>query len=341
VIPPANVIVPPSPVPVAVAVAVTPAVTPTTTPTPTPTPTPMPTPTPTTTTTTTTPPPPPPPPPTLTPPLKPSNASRPEDEGGSDSGKLVLPLLSESLYLDSLWETLSACLLELEHTSDHHAVLVLQPAVEAFFLLHSSSSTSRERSSESGTENLDVVAEIAPVSPIYSDNEGAAQSDAAAVAATPTAAAAGNNPPTVAMAASAGAALVPVANNPAVLPHTWDVNATAVQKVLPPDQLKFLKFAGKCTHSLFCFFFSPFFFIYTSLPLECYPPPSSLNPLEIHPQFTLHTIYHWLNWIGFRNPPNRSQSNSAANDDSSSGRAIFRLGRSHEGSRLRREAKVL
>ena len=40
--------------------------------------------------------------------------------------KPVLPLLSESLVLDSLWETLSACLLELEHTPDHHAVLVLQ-----------------------------------------------------------------------------------------------------------------------------------------------------------------------------------------------------------------------
>lgn len=40
--------------------------------------------------------------------------------------KPALPLLSESLVLDNLWETLSACLLELEHTPDHHAVLVLQ-----------------------------------------------------------------------------------------------------------------------------------------------------------------------------------------------------------------------
>lgn len=43
-----------------------------------------------------------------------------------DEEKIVLPLLSESLVLDSLWETLSACLLELEYTPDHHAVLVLQ-----------------------------------------------------------------------------------------------------------------------------------------------------------------------------------------------------------------------
>lgn len=43
-----------------------------------------------------------------------------------DEEKTALPLLSESLVLDSLWETLSACLLELEYTPDHHAVLVLQ-----------------------------------------------------------------------------------------------------------------------------------------------------------------------------------------------------------------------
>lgn len=44
----------------------------------------------------------------------------------SDEEKAALPLLSESLVLDNLWETLSACLLELEYTPDHHAVLVLQ-----------------------------------------------------------------------------------------------------------------------------------------------------------------------------------------------------------------------
>ncbi|XP_022915522.2 E3 ubiquitin-protein ligase HUWE1 isoform X2 [Onthophagus taurus] len=46
--------------------------------------------------------------------------------------------LSDQLdELENLWNTLSQCLLELEHTPDHHAVLVLQPAVEAFFLVHS------------------------------------------------------------------------------------------------------------------------------------------------------------------------------------------------------------
>ncbi|XP_044741696.1 E3 ubiquitin-protein ligase HUWE1 isoform X4 [Chrysoperla carnea] len=44
--------------------------------------------------------------------------------------------LSAMLSLGNIWQTLSKCLLELEHTPDHHAVLVLQPAVEAFFLVH-------------------------------------------------------------------------------------------------------------------------------------------------------------------------------------------------------------
>ena len=49
---------------------------------------------------------------------------------------VVLPRLSEQLMLDELWEVLGSCLMELSKTPDHHAVLVLQPAVEAFFLVH-------------------------------------------------------------------------------------------------------------------------------------------------------------------------------------------------------------
>lgn len=47
-----------------------------------------------------------------------------------------LPLLSEQITLEELWDTLGECLAELGRTSDSHAVLVLQPAVEAFFLVH-------------------------------------------------------------------------------------------------------------------------------------------------------------------------------------------------------------
>ena len=59
--------------------------------------------------------------------------------GASASGasqEPELPLLSEQITLEELWETLGECLSELGRTSDSHAVLVLQPAVEAFFLVH-------------------------------------------------------------------------------------------------------------------------------------------------------------------------------------------------------------
>lgn len=44
--------------------------------------------------------------------------------------------LSEQLELDDLWHVLGDCLVELAKTTDHHAVLILQPAVEAFFIVH-------------------------------------------------------------------------------------------------------------------------------------------------------------------------------------------------------------
>ena len=55
---------------------------------------------------------------------------------GTEKPASVLPRLSEQLLLDELWDVLGDCLTELAKTSDHHAVLVLQPAVEAFFLIH-------------------------------------------------------------------------------------------------------------------------------------------------------------------------------------------------------------
>lgn len=56
--------------------------------------------------------------------------------------------LSETLQLDHLWNTLSDCLVELEENADHHAVLVLQPAVEAFFLVHASTQQQSSQSTE-------------------------------------------------------------------------------------------------------------------------------------------------------------------------------------------------
>lgn len=48
--------------------------------------------------------------------------------------------LSETLNVSILWNTLSDCLLKLEKTEDPYAVLVLQPTVEGFFLVHSATS---------------------------------------------------------------------------------------------------------------------------------------------------------------------------------------------------------
>ena len=56
-----------------------------------------------------------------------------------------LESLSEQLNLSDLWSTLSDCLKELADTPDHHAVLVLQPTVEAFFLVHAAVTTTEEK----------------------------------------------------------------------------------------------------------------------------------------------------------------------------------------------------
>lgn len=98
------------------------------------------------------------------------------------------------------------------YTHDIVYVHILQPAVEAFFLVHSSSSISRDRHFNTNNENREVVPDLAPVSPIYSDNEGTSQSEAATNA-------------------------------------SWDITPTP-QKALPPDQLKFLKFAGMYLYHL-------------------------------------------------------------------------------------------
>lgn len=79
--------------------------------------------------------------------------------------------LSIELQLDNLWETLSQCLLELAETPDHHAVLVLQPAVEAFFLVHSPGSSQRgahrvdEQAVERNSQTAHIDQEVAPISP--------------------------------------------------------------------------------------------------------------------------------------------------------------------------------
>eukprot|EP00794_Sanderia_malayensis_P006098 gene6098-6802_t len=48
----------------------------------------------------------------------------------------ILPRLSSQIILDELWDVIGECLSELAETSDANAVLILQPAVEAFFIVH-------------------------------------------------------------------------------------------------------------------------------------------------------------------------------------------------------------
>ncbi|KAF6724737.1 E3 ubiquitin-protein ligase HUWE1 [Oryzias melastigma] len=74
--------------------------------------------------------------------------SAPLDEEGNGQTEAEerlpdLPLLSEQLLLDELWDMLGECLKELEESHDQHAVLVLQPAVEAFFLVHATERESK------------------------------------------------------------------------------------------------------------------------------------------------------------------------------------------------------
>lgn len=55
---------------------------------------------------------------------------------GVEQKSVFLQMLSQQLELEELWLILSRCLDDLSHTDDTHAVFVLQPTVEAFFLVH-------------------------------------------------------------------------------------------------------------------------------------------------------------------------------------------------------------
>ncbi|XP_072422626.1 E3 ubiquitin-protein ligase HUWE1 isoform X3 [Chiloscyllium punctatum] len=73
-----------------------------------------------------------------------------------------LPLLSEQLSLDELWDMLGECLKELEESHDQHAVLVLQPAVEAFFLVHATERESKPPVRDTRESQLAHIKDEAP-----------------------------------------------------------------------------------------------------------------------------------------------------------------------------------
>ncbi|KAJ7352900.1 E3 ubiquitin-protein ligase huwe1 [Desmophyllum pertusum] len=102
------------------------------------------------------------------------NAQQGASTSGAASNEPELPLLSEQITLEELWDTLGECLSELGRTSDSHAVLVLQPAVEAFFLVHgtekqeSGSTQTQGEQPRSGHRLSSVSSEIMPASPGHS-----------------------------------------------------------------------------------------------------------------------------------------------------------------------------
>ncbi|XP_064606987.1 E3 ubiquitin-protein ligase HUWE1-like isoform X3 [Liolophura sinensis] len=98
-----------------------------------------------------------------------------------EESPIVLPRLSEQLELDELWETLGECLSELAKMPDHHAVLILQPAVEAFFLVHAGEkdglkkreSHQQRREDQLAHLNVEVAAPSSPSPAISSEIEHA------------------------------------------------------------------------------------------------------------------------------------------------------------------------
>ena len=71
---------------------------------------------------------------------KPTSTSTLQQQQQQHSPSVIKPL-SSLLGLTNLWDMLSQCLCSLADTHDSHAVLVLQPAVEAFFLVHAERSS--------------------------------------------------------------------------------------------------------------------------------------------------------------------------------------------------------
>lgn len=84
-----------------------------------------------------------------------------------------LPRLSDHLQLDDMWTTLGDCLTELAKTPDHHAVLILQPAVEAFFLVHAGEKDPKKADNQAQKREDQLAhlnVDVAPASPSPAPN---------------------------------------------------------------------------------------------------------------------------------------------------------------------------
>ena len=100
---------------------------------------------------------------------KPSKQSSGTSEVSLDSSKIQEALtLSEQLNLDDLWTTLSDCLTRLEHSADPQAVLLLQSAVEAFFIVHSKPPEAGAKSQQPRQSTSGQLHHIVPPEPATS-----------------------------------------------------------------------------------------------------------------------------------------------------------------------------
>ncbi|XP_063707232.1 E3 ubiquitin-protein ligase HUWE1 isoform X2 [Culicoides brevitarsis] len=173
-----------------------------------------------------------------------------------EPNQLELSPLSETLKLDTLWDTLSECLKELEETSDHHAVLVLQPTVEAFFLVHASSQNKNacallkeqeekaNAEAQQGEQDAETT-ESAEATEATAENQTATVTEPSEMESTPTE----TQPTTSAMEGQVEQSAGETSNDDASssLPKLGLLTQLSQQQqappVLDPDQKKFLQFA--------------------------------------------------------------------------------------------------
>ena len=129
-----------------------------------------------------------------------------------EQNSVFLQTLSQQLELEELWCILSNCLDALSHTQDPHAVFVLQPTVEAFFLVHANYKDSGQK----GRKKQPHASSSSRFSRLSSSQLLDSESNPASPSFSPL---------------------------PAT-PGPGDVDMDPFTH-LPPDTAKFLKFAGK------------------------------------------------------------------------------------------------
>ncbi|KAL3853804.1 hypothetical protein ACJMK2_017313, partial [Sinanodonta woodiana] len=145
---------------------------------------------------------------------KPGPSSEGETKEEKEDDFIPLPRLSEQLQLGDLWLALGECLTELAKTPDQHAVLILQPAVEAFFIVHAGEKDSKRQQELPQTRKEDQLShlnsmDIGPASPAAASASTSSTSD----------------------------------SHPQVLSRENSLQMVANTTHLPPDTQKFLKFA--------------------------------------------------------------------------------------------------